>query len=276
MPEIHPAAATVPARVPALERVALHAPVFVSDLHLSAQRPRSVQRLLALLGALHGQGGELVILGDLFEYWAGDDALAGAEPDDQVGTAVAQALNALVAAGTPVYLMHGNRDVLLGAAFLQASGARLLADPCRAHIDSGAAAGEFLLSHGDAYCTLDLRYQAFRRQARDAAFQAAFLGQPLAQRRALIGQARAQSEAGKQQMDQEIMDVTPEAVGGALRSAGLARLVHGHTHRPAHHRFELDAAPAQRWVLPDWDLDTDPPRGGGLRWSDGSLQEFTL
>jgi len=276
MPEIAQTIAAVPARVPTLERVALPAPVFVSDLHLSAQRPRSVQRLLALLASLQGQGAQLVILGDLFEYWAGDDALAGAEPDDQVGAAVARALHELVAAGTPVYLMHGNRDVLLGAAFLQASGAQLLADPCRAQIGSGPTASEFLLSHGDAYCTLDLRYQAFRRQARDAAFQAAFLGQPLAQRRALIGQARAHSEAGKQQMDQQIMDVTPEAVGGALRAAGLARLVHGHTHRPALHRFELDAAPAQRWVLPDWDLDADPPRGGGLRWSEGSLQEFAV
>lgn len=268
------AAAAVPARVPALERVALRAPVFISDLHLCAQRPATLERFLALLRTLPGTGGELVILGDLFEYWAGDDTLAGTEPDDAVGAQVVQALAALGAAGTAVYVMHGNRDVLLGGAFLQRCGARLLADPCTAHIGTGPGAADFLLSHGDAYCTLDLPYQAFRRQARDAGFQAGFLAQPLAQRRALLGQARMRSQAGKQQMDQQIMDVTPEAITGALRAAGLTRIVHGHTHRPALHAFECDGAPAQRWVLPDWDADASPARGGGLRWHDGALQVF--
>jgi UDP-2,3-diacylglucosamine hydrolase len=214
---------------------------------------------------------ELCILGDLFEFWAGDDTLQADEADDRVGADVADALARLVARDIAVYVMHGNRDVLLGSAFLARSGAQLLSDPALAVIEN--AGGEplsLLLSHGDAYCTLDLPYQAFRRQARDAAFQTAFLAQPLAQRRALIGQARARSEAGKQQLAAEIMDVTPEAIAGALRAAGVHHMLHGHTHRPAHHALTLDGTPAQRWVLPDWELEATPPRGGGLQWLPGS------
>jgi UDP-2,3-diacylglucosamine hydrolase len=216
----------------------------------------------------------LVILGDLFEFWAGDDTLDGDDADDEVGATVAQALARLDGRGIAVFLMHGNRDILLGSRFLERSRARLLADPAIALIGAAGHPGEplaLLLAHGDAYCTLDLPYQAFRRQARDAAFQAGFLGQPLAQRRALIGQARARSETGKQQMAAQIMDVTPEAVAAALRAAGTAHLLHGHTHRPAHHAFALDGGTAHRWVLPDWELEATPPRGGGLQWKDGAF-----
>lgn len=270
----------VPACTPGRDRVLLREPVFVSDLHLCAQRPATLRRFLRLLEGLGGDAAELVILGDLFEYWAGDDTLESAEPDasaagDRVGQDVAQALRALRSRGTEVYVMHGNRDVLLGSEFLQASGAQLLADPAIASI---GAAGELstLLSHGDAYCTRDVAYQAFRRQARDAQFQAAFLARPLAERRALIGQARAQSDAGKQQLAMDIMDVTPEAIARALRDAGVRHMIHGHTHRPARHDFSLDGAPAVRWVLPDWELDTAPARGGGLRQRSGGLQAFEL
>jgi UDP-2,3-diacylglucosamine hydrolase len=268
--------AAVPARVPALARVALRAPVLISDLHLCAARPRGVQALLELLARQTGTGHELVILGDLFEFWAGDDTLAQDGPDDAVSRAVAQGLRSLAGSGCAVYLMHGNRDLLLGSGFLQASGARLLADPCRATLGEGAQAVEALLAHGDAYCTLDLPYMAFRRQARDERFQAAFLARPLEERRALLGQARARSEAGKQQMAAEIMDVTPAAVEAALRAAGTALLIHGHTHRPARHELTIDGRAALRWVLTDWELETAPARGGGLRWVDGALQAFSV
>ncbi len=267
-------APVVPVRLPGLAQVALRAPVFVSDLHLCSQRPRSLQAFLAWLGALPEGAAELVILGDLFEYWAGDDTLEGEEPDDRVGATVADALAQLSGRGIAVYLLHGNRDVLLGARFLERSGARLLADPALARIGSPGAAHSVLLAHGDAYCMLDVPYQAFRRQARDAAFQAGFLAQPLPQRRALIGQARARSEASKQQLAMQIMDVTPEAIAAALRAAGVPRLLHGHTHRPAHHRFDLDGVAAERWVLPDWELEATPPRGGGLRWDGEQLVVF--
>ncbi len=268
-------AAAVPARAARIDRVALRAPVFISDLHLSAQRPATVAGFLAFVGTLPASTAELVILGDLFEFWAGDDALGGAEADDALGLTVAQALADLAGRGIGVYLMHGNRDLLLGEAFLARSRAQLLADPTVARVGGAADSGEsldLLLSHGDAWCTLDLPYQAFRRQARDPAFQAGFLGQPLAQRRALIGQARARSEAGKQQLAMEIMDVTPDAVAAALRAAGLRHVLHGHTHRPAHHAFSLDGEPAHRWVLPDWEIEAAPPRGGGLVWQAGGLQ----
>jgi UDP-2,3-diacylglucosamine hydrolase len=285
----------VPALVPGLDRVDLRAPVFISDLHLCARRPLTRQRFLALLEEIAGKAAELVILGDLFEFWAGDDTLlapAGTgrpgasgpadegdeagRADDAVGREVAQALHRLGARGTAVYLMHGNRDLLLGGQFLQASGAQLLRDPAVARIGPGAAPLTALLAHGDAYCTLDVPYQAFRRQARNAQFQAGFLARPLEERRQLIGQARARSESGKQQMDAQIMDVTPEAIGEALRAAGVHEMIHGHTHRPARHEFTLDGSAARRWVLPDWDLDDAAGRWGGLRWAGGALEPLPV
>jgi len=266
----------VPARIAGSDRVALRDPVFISDLHLCAQRPRTLRRFLDLLDTIGGSAAELVILGDLFEYWAGDDALQDDSADDLVGVEVAQALRGLGSRNTIVYLMHGNRDVLLGARFLQASGAMLLADPAIARIGEAPTQQPTLLAHGDAYCTLDLPYQAFRRQAREAAFERAFLAPPLAEPRALIGQARARSETDKQQMAAEIMDVTPAAIAEALRSAGLRQMIHGHTHRPARHDFTLDDEPAIRWVLPDWDQDALPSRGGGLRLVAGALQDLCL
>jgi len=260
--------------------VRLRDPVFISDLHLCLQRPAALARFFALVDDIAGRAAELLILGDLFEYWAGDDTLghdganrAGADPDDELAQAVVAALARLGGRGTQVFVMRGNRDVLLGQRFLHDSGATLLADPALADIDGAAPT---LLSHGDAYCTLDVAYQAFRRQARDAGFQDKFLAQPLAQRRMLIGQARAASEAGKQQLDMHIMDVTPAAIDAAMRAAGVQRMVHGHTHRPARHEFALDGAPAVRWVLPDWEPDATPMRGGGLWLHDGELQAFAL
>lgn len=285
-----PDAPPVPAHAATVDRLFLREPVFVSDVHLCAQRPRTLQRFLALLEAIGGNVAELVILGDLFEYWAGDDTLAGAghpeapardaDPDDGVAQEVVRALRRLGSRQTSVYLMHGNRDLLLGVQFLQDAGAHLLADPALATIGAAAAsspAGQAtLLAHGDAYCTLDLPYQAFRRQSHDAQFQAAFLAKPLAERRKLIGQARVLSQSSKQQLAMQIMDVTPEAIAQAMRSAGVRHMVHGHTHRPARHDFSLDGAPAIRWVLPDWDLDAPPPRGGGLHWRAGGLQALEL
>jgi len=272
------AISAVPALAPRIDRVTLRAPVIISDLHLTAQRPLTLQRFLQFLPRLAAPVAELVILGDLFEFWAGDDALEGGDADDTVGGTVALALAALADRGIAVYLMHGNRDLLLGSAFLARSRAQLLADPTIALLGgagpdhaSPSAPVSVLLAHGDAYCTLDLPYQAFRRQARDPGFQSGFLRQPLAQRRALIGQARARSEAGKQQTAMEIMDVTPEAVAAALHAAGVHRLLHGHTHRPAHHVWDLDGATAHRWVLTDWELEAAPPRAGGLQWRDGAF-----
>lgn len=248
-------AAAAPALAPSVDRLALADALFISDLHLAQSQPRTLARLSRFLAEQARAHAELVILGDLFEFWAGDDA-----GDDPVGGAVSEALATVSAAGVRVFLMHGNRDLLLGEDFARRTGATLLKDPARAQV----AGGEVLLAHGDAYCTLDVDYQRFRAQVRNPDFQRVFLAKPLAERRAFIGQARAASEAGKQAKSMDIMDVTPGAIDDALRGAALSRMIHGHTHRPATHRFELDGAPAERWVLPDWDFDAATARGGYL------------
>jgi UDP-2,3-diacylglucosamine hydrolase len=249
-------------RAAALASVQLRDPIFISDLHLTQNQPRTVQRFLRLVQELAPRRGELVILGDLFEYWAGDEETA-----EGIGAVVSGALRSLTQGGTPVYVMHGNRDVLLGDGFARATGAAFLAEPCRTMLADAAT----LLSHGDAYCTLDTAYQAFRRRARSPFWQSLFLGCPLALRRTLIGELRRFSETGKKTMAAQIMDVTPEAVEQAFRSAGVRRMIHGHTHRPDRHALTLDGQDAERWVLPDWDLDADPPRGGYLQVSGAEL-----
>lgn len=251
----------------ALPSVELRDPVFISDLHLTEEQPRTVQRFLQLVADLADGGRELVILGDLFEYWAGDEEVA-----QGIGAAVCGALRSLTAKGTPVYLMQGNRDVLLGDGFARACGAVFLADPCRTVLGGAPT----LLSHGDAYCTLDTAYLAFRRRARNPFWQRVFLGHPLALRRAVIGQLRRLSEAGKKKMAAQIMDVTPQAIEQALRSSGLRRMIHGHTHRPATHRWEFDGQSAERWVLPDWDFEAEPPRGGFLQVAGDGLEVINL
>ena len=263
-------AVPVPALAAQADRVALAAPVFISDLHLNAAHPATRAAFTRFVREIAPTYAELVVLGDLFEYWAGDD------DDDPVGRESAAALRALADRGVRVFAMHGNRDLLLGLAFCEAAGATLLADPTVATIGAAGAEQRVLLAHGDAWCTRDLEYMKFRAQARHPAFQAQFLGQPLAARKAFIGQARAASEAGKAEKSMDIMDVTPGEVDAALRRAGTTRVIHGHTHRPATHRFMLDGVAAERWVLPDWDLDAVPARGGYLSIRDGHWQVTAL
>ncbi len=243
----------VPALAAQIDRIALHDPVFVSDLHLSETQPATLDRFLRFAREVAAAHRELVILGDLFEYWVGDDDLASG-----VGRTVADALRALGERGVAVFLMHGNRDLLLGRGFADAACATLLADPTRADAPGGAA----LLAHGDAYCTRDADYQRFRAQVRDPRWQHDFLARPLAERRAFVGMARAASETARKTQPMDIMDVAPAAIDAALRTAGLAAIVHGHTHRPALHRWTLDGQAAERCVLPDWDFDAEPVRGG--------------
>lgn len=233
-------------------------PLFVSDLHLAPERPRTIARFVRFLREDAPRHRELVVLGDLFEFWIGDDAAAAAR-------GVIDALAGFTASGGRLALMHGNRDPLLGRGFATATGATLLADP----IVVDVAGSPTLLSHGDAWCTRDLAYQQFRTMARDPAFQREFLSKPLDERVAFARSARLQSEADKSTKAMDIMDVTPAAVVDALRTAGVRRIIHGHTHRPAAHVVDLGDALAERWVLPDWDLDDAAPRGGYLEIADG-------
>ena len=234
-------------------------PVFISDLHLAPQRPATLQRFFRFMQADAPQHRELVILGDLFEFWIGDDASHAAKP-------VIDALARASGAGQRVLLMHGNRDPLLGQGFALAAGATLLADPIVAEV----AGTTTLLSHGDAWCTRDVAYQQFRAMVRNPDFQRGFLAKTVEERIAVAKSARMASDAAKSTKAMDIMDVTPEAVEGALQEAGVRRIIHGHTHRPAAHVLDCDGASAERWVLPDWDLDDAEPRGGFLDFVDGS------
>ncbi len=248
-----------PALVARTDRIALVDPVFISDLHLNAAQPATRAAFARFCAEVAPAHKELVILGDLFEFWAGDD-----DPD-AVGAEVATALAALADRGVRVYLMHGNRDLLLGSAFCERARATLLADPTLAMIDGQGV----LLSHGDAYCTLDTEYMAFRRKARKPLFQTVFLAKSLAERRKVIGAARATSEATKAVKSMQIMDVTPAEIEQAMAHYSVRTMVHGHTHRPATHHHVVDGQAATRWVLPDWDLDALHRRGGYLTVRDG-------
>ena len=216
--------------------------LFISDLHLAPERPQISAQFRDFLRHTAPAAAALYILGDLFEYWAGDD------DDDALGAAVAAQLSALARGGTRVHLMHGNRDVLIGPALSARCGALLVADPLPVNLHGTPT----LLCHGDALCTGDAEYQRFRTYARDPGNQAKFLAQPLATRREQMRGMRAQSEAAKQRKAGSIMDVAADAVANLLRRHGYPRLIHGHTHRPARHLHHIDGHACERWVLGDW------------------------
>jgi UDP-2,3-diacylglucosamine hydrolase len=215
---------------------------FISDLHLAAERPAATQALSAFLRDVAPASDALYILGDLFEYWAGDDDLS-----DPFNARIAAEL-ASVARRIPVYLLHGNRDFLLLDGFVRAAGVRLLPDPYVLDLYGTRT----LLMHGDLLCTDDRRYQAFRRVVRNRLVQRAALLLPLAKRKAMVGGARRMSVREVQVKSMSIMDVNEAAVVSALREHGCARLIHGHTHRPARHEHLVDARRCERWVLSDW------------------------
>lgn len=216
--------------------------LFISDLHLEPTQSASTALFLDFLERRARQAKALYILGDLFEAWIGDD------DDAELSRTAAAALRKLTDQGVPTYFLHGNRDFLLGERFAAASGIQLLPESVVINL-----AGErVLLLHGDALCTDDVEYQAFRAQVRDPAWRARTLALPLAHRRALAGQMRETSRQAAQQKAADIMDVNLTAVDQALRAHGVRRLIHGHTHRPAIHHWMLDGQPARRAVLSDW------------------------
>ena len=217
--------------------------LFISDLHLCSSRPQISRIFFNFLEHEASSAEALYILGDLFEYWVGDDDL-----EDPFNASVAAALARLGGAGVPTYLMHGNRDFVIGAAFARASGATLLPDPAQLNLYERPV----LLMHGDTLCTLDQEYQAFRREARSEAWIRELLNQPLAQRKMAIEDLRRRSEQEKRCKSAEIMDVAPAEVEATLRRHGYPRLIHGHTHRPARHVHTVDGHVCERWVLADW------------------------
>ena len=217
--------------------------IFVSDLHLTPERPPANETFFRFLKGPASGADALYVLGDLFETWVGDDDL-----DDPFNASIADALRAFSARGVALYFMHGNRDVLAGDAFIRSCGAQLIADPLLIDLHGART----LLMHGDTLCTDDVEYQKFRAYAHDAANQRRFLEQPLAARKEQMTGMRADSQRSKQAKTAEIMDVAPAAVALVLREHGYPRLIHGHTHRPGRHVHRVDGHDCERWVLTDW------------------------
>jgi len=217
--------------------------IFVSDLHLTPDRPRAAELFFGLVAGTAARAEALYILGDLFEYWVGDDDLT-----DPFNASVADALHALSAKGVALHFMHGNRDLLVGEQFAGRCGAKLIADSLLLDLYGTKT----LVMHGDTLCTDDVEYMKFRAFAHDPENQRKFLSQPLAARKQQIIGYRAESEKSKQGKSAEIMDVTPAAVEKTLREHGYPRLIHGHTHRPARHVHVVDGKSCERWVLTDW------------------------
>ncbi|MBS0432264.1 MAG: UDP-2,3-diacylglucosamine diphosphatase [Proteobacteria bacterium] len=216
--------------------------LFISDLHLDVARPRIVDQFETFLSGKARAADALYILGDLFEAYIGDD------DDAPLNSRVAAALRSLADTGVPMFFIAGNRDFLLGGEYARRAGMALLEDGTVVDLHGVPT----LLLHGDTLCTDDAAYQAFRRQVRDPAWQRGFLSQSLSARRAFAAQARDASRAHTSRTDMAIMDVNQGAVERAMRDANVARMIHGHTHRPAIHDFALDGRSAQRIVLGDW------------------------
>jgi len=219
---------------------------FIADLHLDATRPGVMQCLFALLEQIEGRADALYILGDLFEYWIGDDALG--TPHAAVFQALVTRLRHVSDSGVRLYFQHGNRDFLVGEQFAEATGCALL--PEQQVIDLYGT--PTLLLHGDTLCTDDVEYQQVRKLFRNPQWQQQFLALPLAERIRQAKAMRAQSRQSMQGKTEAILDVNQQAVEATLRSAGVTCMIHGHTHRPAVHDFLLDDLRVQRVVLGDW------------------------
>ena len=219
------------------------ATLFIADLHLDPSRPQITElfeHYLASDEVRHADA--LYILGDLVEAWVGDD------DDAELPERIATAIRAVRDAGVPVYFMPGNRDFLLGETFAQRAGLTLL-DDGTVHDLYGRPT---LLMHGDLLCTDDVAYQTVRQQVRTPQWKAQILAMPLEARRAFATKAREDSRAHTGATQESIMDVNADAVHQALRRAGVTRLIHGHTHRPAMHTLQIDDHHAERIVLGDW------------------------
>jgi len=217
--------------------------LFISDLHLCASRPHITAAFITFLQQTATKANALYILGDLFEYWAGDDDI-GEEFHQQIITA----FKTLADTGVEIFFMHGNRDFLIAENFCLASKVTLLQDPSMIKLYGQ----KILLSHGDDLCTDDVAYQQFRAQVRDKKWQANFLSQPLQARKKQIEAIRMHSEQEKSQKSAAIMDVNADAVTALLTKYQPDVLIHGHTHRPNRHIMYLNGKSITRWVLGDW------------------------
>ena len=256
--------------------------LFISDLHLCDSRPHITQAFIAFLENTAVKAQALYILGDLFEYWAGDDSILTGDLQPQTSIwlpqfakplkwqakceglspqnipakagyscvkATIHALNKLATSGVQVFFMHGNRDFLIDVGFASATGIKILPDPSLITLYGKLV----LLSHGDELCADDVAYQQFRSEVRSATWKNQFLSKPLSDRVAYIEQLRTQSEQAKSSKSMQIMDVNSAAVDRLLRDFKCPPIfIHGHTHRPNNHLHQIDGNACERWVLGDW------------------------
>ncbi|WP_339750132.1 UDP-2,3-diacylglucosamine diphosphatase [uncultured Marinobacter sp.] len=216
--------------------------LFISDLHLEESRPDITRAFLAFLEQKAAGAKRLYILGDFFEAWIGDDERTPLQEK------VAAALRNVSGGGTEIFLMHGNRDFLIGANFCDRAGAALLEDPSVIDLYGTPT----LLMHGDSLCTADEEYQKFRVNMRNPQWQKMILQRPLKDRQQMARQLREISMAKNQDKEEFIMDVTPGEVVREMEAHGVQRMIHGHTHRPAEHALTANGQPAKRIVLGDW------------------------
>lgn len=232
---------------------------FISDLHLSDAIPRTVEAFEHFIRVTAADADSVFILGDLFEFWVGDDVLnANVQgPRAAFVRRMTALMHTLSERGIALYVMHGNRDFLLGKGFMRAAGAWALPDP----FVITAFGTRIAVAHGDALCTADSGYQRFRRFARNPLAQQVFLSLPLKLRLSIAERMRSNSDEGRVRPVNPKYDVTSEAVTQLLAETNTHTLIHGHTHLPERHRL----ADGVRWVMPDWDLDHNEPRGGYLR-----------
>jgi UDP-2,3-diacylglucosamine hydrolase len=242
--------------------------LFVSDIHLQPGLPRTTEAFLQFLRQAAPCARQLFLLGDLFEYWAGDDDLETPYLHE-----IAGALRTVSDAGVQLFWIAGNRDFLVGQGFADATGTRLLQEPYLTNI----AGHSLVLLHGDAQCTDDQGYMQFRAMVRQEQWQRQFLAMPLAQRKAVIDGMRAGSKDAQQGKSYEIMDVNPGAIDAVFAGTDARVMIHGHTHRPAVHEHNVNGIARTRYVLPDWDCDAGTPRGGWLAIAeDGTIECFGL
>jgi UDP-2,3-diacylglucosamine hydrolase len=242
--------------------------LFVSDVHLQPALPRTTLAFLDFLRLRASKAQQLYLLGDLFEYWAGDDDIA-----TPYHRQIAGALREVSDAGVAVFWIAGNRDFLIGEEFAKATGMTPLPDPVVVEI----AGQRITLVHGDAQCTDDQEYMAFREKVRNPEWQQEFLAIPLAQRKAIIDGMRTGSREAQRSKAYDIMDVNPEAITSLFETTGTQIMIHGHTHRPGKHDDQVNGENRVRHVLPDWDCDTETTRGGWLAINaDGTLQRFDI
>jgi UDP-2,3-diacylglucosamine hydrolase len=230
--------------------------LLISDLHLEQERPDISRAFLHFLESRASEAEALYILGDFFEVWIGDDAISPFQ------RSIAQALRQLSDSGTRIYLMHGNRDFMIGQAFCREAGCSLLRDPSLVELGGE----QVLLMHGDSLCTQDEAYMRLRRWLRNPLALFILRNLPLAARRKLARKLRTESRAQTRLKASDIVDVTPAEVPRIMAAHGVRTLIHGHTHRPAIHPLQVAGQPARRIVLGDWDSQGWALQVDGQNW----------